>query len=109
MTKPARKTRPRTLADIADRLFPHSPIEVHKDFTIIAGEKVEEFHVYIEGQWYSKEEDFRLLVSDIANIIHLQGDDWYYPSTRVVPDWVGWARISQCDLAEFRGWKRVPE
>lgn len=75
---------------VTGKLFPNTPIEVKFEDG--------EWHIWVEGEWHSKEERLDGLRKQVANIIKLYGDDWCYPSTRVNPTWPGWAKISNADL-----------
>lgn len=87
------------LADLAELLLPHSPIEVSYDFTLKGNDKEYDWHVSIEGDWVGKESTLAALAERLYEIIESQGDDWLTKSTRVNPDWHGWGRISPVDLA----------
>lgn len=95
--KPQPKTRRRpsimSLQQLADKLFPITPIEARLEDG--------EYHVYVEGQWCAKEISLNDVETRLLELIENQGDDWFYPSTRVVPDWAGWNRISMVELAQF--------
>lgn len=78
---------------LRDKLFPHSPIEVTFEG--------EEWHIYMEGQWHSRVKLLEEVVLQVKWLIKTYGDDWYYPSTRVNPGWVGWDSISKVDLSGF--------
>jgi hypothetical protein len=98
----ARLRKPSSLNDLTDLLFPHSPIVVEYDFTIINGEKTYEWHIYVEGEWYDKEQTLEKLQLRLMEIITSQGHDWPYKSTRVNPNWGGWSQITEFDLAFFK-------
>jgi hypothetical protein len=98
---PETHRRIRQLSDLSDLLTPHTPIEVSYDFTLKAGEKEYDWHVFIEGDWVGKESTLHALTERLFEIIESQGDDWIAKSTRVNPDWHGWGRISPCDLASM--------
>jgi hypothetical protein len=90
-----RKKTPRSLADIAEKLFPNSPIEVvHED---------KEYHIYVEGQWNRKSETLPEVFGQVDNILFQYGDDWWYPSTRINPTWAKWPAVSVASLAGFTG------
>lgn len=89
----------RTLGDLSELLFPHSPIEVSYDFTLFGTDKVYEWHVYIEGQWAAKEKNLLGLAFRLYEIIQSQGDDWGSVPLRIVPDWANWPKITAVDLA----------
>lgn len=80
-------------AELRDKLFPHSPIEVNFED--------EEWHIYMEGEWHSRVKLIEEVVFQVTWLIKTYGDDWYYPSTRVNPRWVGWDTISEVDLVNF--------
>lgn len=90
--KTARKS-PRTLADLSDYLFPNTPIEV----AIEEGE----YHIYVEGEWSRKSKTLFEVDEQVANIIKLYGDDWWYPSTRVNPGWHKWPAVNVTSLAQW--------
>lgn len=85
--------KPTCLADLADKFYPNSPVQV----TIEDGE----FHIYIEGQWHSRVETFPEVLLDLKFIFKAYGDDWFYPSTRVNPTWEGWSQITEFSLAQW--------
>jgi hypothetical protein len=82
-----------TLADLSDRLFPHTPIEVSLEDG--------EYHIYVEGEWNRKSKTIREVVDQVFNIIKLYGDDWWYPSTRVNAGWSKWPAVSVTSLAQW--------
>ena len=83
----------RTLADLSDKLFPHTPIEV----SLEEGE----YHIYVEGEWNRKSKTLFEVNEQVANIIKLYGDDWWYPSTRVNGGWHKWPAVSVASLAQW--------
>jgi len=90
--KTARKS-PRSIAELSDKLFPNSPIEVAIDGS--------EYHIYVEGEWNRKSDTLREVIEQIDNIIKLYGDDWWYPSTRVNPCWHKWPAVNVVSLAKW--------
>lgn len=90
--KTARKS-PRSLAELSDKLFPNSPIEV----SIEEGE----YHIYVEGEWNRKSKTLAEVIEQVANIIKLYGDDWWYPSTRINPGWIKWPAVNVASLAKW--------
>jgi hypothetical protein len=90
---PREHDNPHSVRNLDDILFPNSPMEVHRDFTMFGKEQVYEWHVYVEGEWYAKEETLRNLSTRLYEIIASQGSDWAYPSTRVNPTWPAWDRV----------------
>jgi hypothetical protein len=86
------------LTSVRDKLFPHTPIEVKHEAD--AGQYF--YHIYMEGEWHSKVSFEDEVVRQVHWLAKTYGDDWYYPSTRVAPDWEGWKQISQMDLSRFR-------
>jgi hypothetical protein len=98
---PKQHAKPNTLADLAGLLFPRSPIEVDYDHTMIGGEKVYEWHIYVEGQWFDKEKTLPELAMRVYEIIESQGSDWSTVPLRVAPDWSKWSQVSAVDLASM--------
>lgn len=93
---------PGSLADLAPKLFPNSPIEVSLEDG--------EYHIYIEGEWNRKCKSLREVGGQVDNIIFKQyGDDWWYPSTRVNPGWHKWPSVSVASLAQWTSGEHAQE
>lgn len=93
----SRERRPLQLSDVADKLFPHTPIQVETE--PFGG--VLYWHIYMEGKWHSKIPSEEECVRQVRWLVKTYGDDWFYPSTRVEPQWEGWEKISKSDLLQF--------
>lgn len=82
----------KTMIPLSERLYPNSPIEVLQEGN--------EWHLFVEGEWHSKETTEAGVEKQVDAIISLYADDWLHECTRVNPGWAGWKKITRFSLYE---------